>query len=308
MAPTLHRPCDSDPGPRALAVGPADRRGEATADLSATGSGGRPGGRPTGPGRRLGGVSVTRLLVLGAVRIFQPAHGYLIRRELVSWQADQWAHLNPGSVYNALRTLAKDGLLIDDTVAAPDGPGSAGRAATSGRAAAGAGGPVGAAPTPPAPAPTAAGSGPASAAAKVSYRLTDDGETEFQRLVRVALWELHPFEPEWLLAGQSFWAALSRDEVLAALAARATQLQGRIVATEYAAAAMGQSPFKPVSVVEHFFLHIEQVRGELAWVDAVRSRIEGGAYWFDGEPGHAIPALDDRLDTSSSTTPGIDQR
>jgi DNA-binding PadR family transcriptional regulator len=56
-------------------------------------------------------VSPTRLLVLGTVRIFQPAHGYLVRRELLSWRADQWAALHPGSIYNMLRTLARDGML-----------------------------------------------------------------------------------------------------------------------------------------------------------------------------------------------------
>jgi DNA-binding PadR family transcriptional regulator len=56
-------------------------------------------------------MSTTRLLVLGAVRILQPVHGYFVRRELLSWQADQWAHLNPGSVYNALRSLTRDGYL-----------------------------------------------------------------------------------------------------------------------------------------------------------------------------------------------------
>lgn len=56
-------------------------------------------------------MSVTRLLVLGAVRIFQPVHGYFVRRELLSWHAEEWAHVNPGSIYNALRTLTRDGLL-----------------------------------------------------------------------------------------------------------------------------------------------------------------------------------------------------
>lgn len=199
-------------------------------------------------------MSVTRLLTLGAVRIFQPAHGYLVRRELLSWQADQWAHLNPGSVYNALRTLTRDGLLATEDE--PDARRSPGRSG--------------------------------SAAGKVRYRLTGDGESEFQRLVRLALWELHPYEPDWLLAGMSFWWALSRQEVLDALSARRTQLEGRQVATEYAAKAVGQSPFRPESVVEHFLLHIEQLRGELAWVDATRDRIAGGAYWFDGEPGQQI--------------------
>lgn len=46
--------------------------------------------------------------MLGTVRIFQPVHGYLVRRELLSWHAERWAHLNPGSVYNALRSLTRD--------------------------------------------------------------------------------------------------------------------------------------------------------------------------------------------------------
>jgi DNA-binding PadR family transcriptional regulator len=56
-------------------------------------------------------MSATRLLLLGTVRIFQPVHGYFVRRELLSWHADSWAHLNPGSVYNGLRTLARDGFV-----------------------------------------------------------------------------------------------------------------------------------------------------------------------------------------------------
>ena len=49
-------------------------------------------------------MSVTRLLVLGAVRIFQPAHGYLVRRELLSWRVEEWANVQPGSIYHALRS------------------------------------------------------------------------------------------------------------------------------------------------------------------------------------------------------------
>src|SRR5581483_11060930 len=56
-------------------------------------------------------MSSTRLLVLGVVRIFQPVHGYDVRRELLSWRVDQWANVAPGSIYNALKTLTKDNLL-----------------------------------------------------------------------------------------------------------------------------------------------------------------------------------------------------
>jgi DNA-binding PadR family transcriptional regulator len=56
-------------------------------------------------------MSTTRLMILGLVRWMQPVHGYDVRRELESWQADQWAYIAPGSIYHALRKLADEGLL-----------------------------------------------------------------------------------------------------------------------------------------------------------------------------------------------------
>ncbi|WP_405062344.1 PadR family transcriptional regulator [Kribbella sp. NBC_01505] len=58
-------------------------------------------------------MSTTRLLLLGIVRIFQPAYGYQLRRELLSWNVQDWANINPGSVYTGLRTLAKHGYLVE---------------------------------------------------------------------------------------------------------------------------------------------------------------------------------------------------
>ncbi len=55
------------------------------------------------------------MLILGAVRGFQPVHGYDVRRELLSWHADEWAHIAPGSVYHALKKLAEEGLLREVT-------------------------------------------------------------------------------------------------------------------------------------------------------------------------------------------------
>jgi DNA-binding PadR family transcriptional regulator len=54
----------------------------------------------------------TRLLLLGAVALFEPVNGYQIRRELLSWQVEEWAHVNPGSIYNGLSTLTKQGHLV----------------------------------------------------------------------------------------------------------------------------------------------------------------------------------------------------
>ena len=55
---------------------------------------------------------VTRMLLLGAVAMLEPVNGYQIRRELLSWQVDDWAHVNPGSIYHGLTTLARQGHLV----------------------------------------------------------------------------------------------------------------------------------------------------------------------------------------------------
>lgn len=56
-------------------------------------------------------MSTTRLMILGLVRWMQPVHGYDVKRELESWQADEWTTIATGSIYHALRKMAEDGLL-----------------------------------------------------------------------------------------------------------------------------------------------------------------------------------------------------
>ncbi len=56
-------------------------------------------------------VSATRLLVLGVIRFMQPAHGYDVRRELLSWRLEENTNVKPGSIYGAIRTLEKDGCI-----------------------------------------------------------------------------------------------------------------------------------------------------------------------------------------------------
>jgi DNA-binding PadR family transcriptional regulator len=56
-------------------------------------------------------MSATRLLVLGVVRLLQPVHGYDVRRMLLSWHADEWGNVNPGSIYHALKAATQDGQL-----------------------------------------------------------------------------------------------------------------------------------------------------------------------------------------------------
>ncbi|WP_051198592.1 PadR family transcriptional regulator [Gordonia shandongensis] len=61
-------------------------------------------------------VATTRLLLLGAVGLFEPVNGYQIRRELVSWRVDEWASIRPGSIYHGLRRLTEQGLLARSVV------------------------------------------------------------------------------------------------------------------------------------------------------------------------------------------------
>jgi DNA-binding PadR family transcriptional regulator len=51
------------------------------------------------------------MMILGLVQWMQPVHGYDVRRELLSWSADKWANVQPGSIYHALRKLSEEGLL-----------------------------------------------------------------------------------------------------------------------------------------------------------------------------------------------------
>lgn len=60
----------------------------------------------------LGVMSAIRLLVLGAVRMHGRAHGYQVRNDLEYWGAHEWSNAKPGSIYHALKQMAKQGLLL----------------------------------------------------------------------------------------------------------------------------------------------------------------------------------------------------
>ncbi|MEV4749636.1 PadR family transcriptional regulator [Streptosporangium sp. NPDC049248] len=92
-------------------------------------------------------MSAIRLLVLGAIRERGRAHGYQVRSDLESWGAHEWSTAKPGSIYHALRQLAKQGLLRAHEVA-----------------------------------PSTAGGPP-----RTEYELTGEGDAEFLSLLRTAL-------------------------------------------------------------------------------------------------------------------------
>jgi DNA-binding PadR family transcriptional regulator len=62
-------------------------------------------------------MSAIRLLVLGAVRQHGRAHGYQVRNDLEYWGAHEWSNAKPGSIYHALKQMAKQGVLLAHEVA-----------------------------------------------------------------------------------------------------------------------------------------------------------------------------------------------
>ncbi|MEV6168346.1 PadR family transcriptional regulator [Streptomyces sp. NPDC051954] len=92
-------------------------------------------------------MSAIRLLVLGAVRQHGRAHGYQVRNDLEYWGAHEWSNAKPGSIYHALKQMAKQGLLHAHEIA-----------------------------------PSTAGGPP-----RTEYEITDKGIEEYLRLVREAL-------------------------------------------------------------------------------------------------------------------------
>ncbi|MBF6214737.1 PadR family transcriptional regulator [Nocardia puris] len=57
-------------------------------------------------------MNSVRLLVSGALRRRGRAHGYQIRADLESWGAHEWSTATSGSVYHALKSMTRQGLLI----------------------------------------------------------------------------------------------------------------------------------------------------------------------------------------------------
>lgn len=62
-------------------------------------------------------MSAVRLLVLGAVRRRGRAHGYQVRADLEAWGAHEWSTAASGSIYHALKTMARQGLLLQHETA-----------------------------------------------------------------------------------------------------------------------------------------------------------------------------------------------
>ena len=181
-------------------------------------------------------MSATRLLILGALRWMQPAHGYSIRRELESWRAEEWANVAYGSIYFALNKMAGEGLIaVSDT-----GQDQVGKRP-----------------------------------ARTTYVITGAGEIEFQRLLREYWWEYKPLIDPFMVA-VSLMDQLPRDELIAALRHHAAQARLAIESLLATTSAPAENDYKPRHVIEILRLGAARIEAEVRWAEEAIAKVERG--------------------------------
>ncbi|MET0135118.1 MAG: PadR family transcriptional regulator [Kibdelosporangium sp.] len=179
-------------------------------------------------------MSATRLLVLGVVRGYGRAHGYLIGNDLLAWGADRWANVKWGSIYHALKQLTKTGHLTEDWTSVPG---------------------------------------------RTEYELTEQGEQEFQRLLRNAIRHPEP-RPDTLGAGLALFPALSRADAIGLLEERLAALEaGRDEAN-----AQLRRPQGHQHMAELYTLFEQSAESGADWTRGLLARLRAGAYPMAGEP------------------------
>lgn len=193
-------------------------------------------------------MSATRLLVLGVVRMHGSAHGYQVRRELLTWSADKWANVAPGSIYHALKKMSAERLLeevsSDEEAQGPD---------------------------------------------RTAYRLTPDGETEFQLLLARYLSDSDDSAQGSyrLAAAVTFLPALPRERALSLLRHRLTQVEGQH-ATARDVLDHGTSWGQPEHVEELYRLWVGAVSAQEEWLRGLVERLESGKYVMADDEGVAF--------------------
>lgn len=170
------------------------------------------------------------------------AHGYQVRRELLSWSADRWANVQPGSIYHALKKMTAEQLLEKVDVE----PGDAGPD-------------------------------------RVAYRLTGEGEEEFQVLLAKGLSDPDAGYPE-LCAAVGLMTALPRARAISFLRQRlidfeAEERRSRLTLSD------GADWGKPPHVDELFRLWAGIAGASREWLTGLLSRLEAGEYRMADDAG-----------------------
>ncbi|MFD7492696.1 PadR family transcriptional regulator [Streptomyces sp. NPDC059832] len=189
-------------------------------------------------------MSAIRLLVLCAVRQHGRAHGYQVRNDLEYWGAHEWSNAKPGSVYHALKQMAKQGLLLAHETA-----------------------------------PSTAGGPP-----RTEYEITERGDAEYFTLLRAALtsYDQKPDLLSAALGGivdleRSEAVALLRERVAGLAAWRAT-------VTEHYVPEAGPESLGHIGEIMNLWVHsadagAEWTRGLIARIESGAYTFAG-----EGEP------------------------
>ena len=188
--------------------------------------------------------TTTRLLVLGVTQIFGPANGYQLRRELLSWNVQHWANVNPGSIYSMLATLAKQGLVERADVVTSEGahPVAVFRTTTRGDDA--------------------------------LRQMVRDGLTEVHQFERT----------EFYAAASLMVTTLERDEIAGLLEQRVSNLRSDAMQLEASMAAVASDVGTPPHVARLMDYSVQLMAAEAAWLGGFVDDIRSGAMVFLGEP------------------------
>ncbi len=114
---------------------------------------------------------------------------------------------------------------------------------------------------------------PGGRPAKTQYNITGRGEDEFQRLLREYWWNRKPVIDPFQVA-LTFMNFMPREELLAALRARADKLNGELKGLEYLTT--GPQEHKPRHIVENLRLVRAYYEAEVNWIEQTAGKIERG--------------------------------
>ena len=179
-----------------------------------------------------------------------------------------WAHLNPGSVYNGLRSLAREGFVEE-----------VGTEAEGGR--------------------------PARTTYRLTG--DGNGEFMLLLRAALWNVSAHR-PPGDLMAAWSFAWALKREEVIAALEHRVEQITASARANEFAIEGIQHGHKTPDTVAEHFRLTQARLDGEASWARSLIERLRAGGLRSrasrtgPGAPRRRVAASPRRRRASSLTT------
>ncbi|WP_440708268.1 PadR family transcriptional regulator [Herbiconiux sp. YIM B11900] len=198
----------------------------------------------------------TRALLLGVVSLFEPANGYQLRRELLSWGVEDWAHIKPGSIYSMLSTFAKQGLIERHDLAEGEGAVGAGRTVAV-------------------------------------YTMADAGRTELNRLLTEAVLTVNAMDPSAFRVALSLAPLMPRGEMIAALRARSATAAAACEALLERIGYVARG-FAPPHVAHSLELELRLIETERGWLEGYLGTIEAGGLVFAGEADRAwTPPADD---------------